>query len=98
MRTIATTLALCALLCSPTLALASEGDAENERGVAARTRDVIADIFIARPLALGQLAVGAAVFVVAFPVDLIMDEDLDSTRVCIADPWDQLVTRPLGEL
>jgi hypothetical protein len=98
MRTIATTLALCALLWTPVPALAYEGEDEHTRGAIARTRDVIADIFIARPLALGQLAVGAVVYVVAFPVDLIMDEDLDSTRVCIADPWDQLVTRPLGDL
>ena len=69
-----------------------------ERNPAEKTRDVVVDVLVARPLGLAQLAVGAVAFIVAGPVDLLWPEDLDAYQVCIGDPLEHTLRRPLAHL
>ena len=69
-----------------------------ERNAAEKTRDVVVDVLVARPLGLAQLAVGAVAFIVAGPVDLVWPEDLDAYQVCIGDPLEHTIRRPPGQL
>ena len=70
----------------------------DQRSPAEKTRDVVVDVLVARPLGLAQIAVGAVAFIVAGPVDLVWPEDLDAYQVCIGDPLEHTIRRPLGQL
>ena len=93
MRLLSAMLLGLALLLTSTPALAWE-----DRSPAEKARDVVVDVLVARPLGLAQLVVGAAAFLVAGPVDLVWPEDLDAYQVCIGDPVEHTITRPLGQL
>lgn len=93
MRLVSSVALALVLLFSSTPALAWE-----HRNPAEKTRDVLADVLVARPLGLVQIVVGAAAIVVAGPVDLVWPEDLDAYQACLGDPIQHTITRPLGHL
>ncbi len=56
------------------------------------------DLFALRPLGLVQVVVGAAVFVPAYPVSVLVDAEDEVRDICITGPVDQTFRRPLGRL
>jgi hypothetical protein len=56
------------------------------------------DLLSLRPLGLVQVAVGAAVFVPAYPVAVLLDAEDEVRDICITGPVDQTFRRPLGRL
>lgn len=63
-----------------------------------RVRDYTADLLIARPLGLVQIAAGAGMFVVAYPAAFVTRSSIDVVEICVTDPVLHTFTRPLGEL
>jgi len=56
------------------------------------------DLLALRPLGLVQVVVGAAVFVPAYPVSVLVDAEDEVRDICITGPVDQTFRRPLGRL
>jgi hypothetical protein len=56
------------------------------------------DLLALRPLGLVQVAVGAAVFVAAYPVSVLVNGEDEVRDICITGPVDQTFRRPLGRL
>ena len=56
------------------------------------------DLLVLRPLGLLQVVVGAAVYVPAYPVSLLVDGEDEVRDICITGPIDQTFRRPLGRL
>ena len=88
-------LGLVALLATAPLLARAEG---HGRGFVERTRDVVADLTLARPLGLVQLVTGAALLPVIYPHAILTHTDVDVVEICLFDPARQTFTRPLGEL
>ncbi len=88
-------LGLAALLAAAPLVARAEG---HGRGFVERTRDLVADLTLARPLGLLQLLTGAALFPVMYPHAILTHTDVDMVEICLTDPARQTFTRPLGEL
>jgi len=72
--------------------------AETDRNFFERTRDISADLLIARPLGLAQLVASAAFLPVGYGTALVTREDIDVLDICIEAPARQVFLRPLGEL
>jgi len=62
------------------------------------THKVVVDVAVARPLAALRLAAGAAAFVVAYPLSLVLGGTEHVVDHCLEDPLHDLVRRPLGKL
>ena len=90
--------AVAALLATWIGLLAGSAAAETDRNVFQKTRDITADLLIARPLGLAQLVASAAFLPVGYGIELVTREDLDVFDVCIQAPARQVFQRPLGEL
>ncbi len=61
------------------------------------TGQKIYDAAVLRPFGFVQAVVGAAVFVVLYPVALVTGTTADLTEMCITGPVEQTFKRPLGE-
>lgn len=86
-------LVLC-LLCL----LAAPAGAEPRRGALARTSLVVADLVVARPLALVQTLTGIALLPVLYPHVWLSRIDIDLFDVAVATPARELFERPIGDL
>ncbi len=91
-RRIAALVLVATLLGAPTSGVAGS------RNVFERSRDVVADLVLARPLGLVQLASGVVLFPVLLPHELLTRADVDLVRVCLTDPARHVFARPLGAL
>ena len=81
------------------LALPSAAGAESHtRNVVERTRDVVADLLVARPLGLIQVLVGVAVLPITAPHQYLTRTDSDWVDICVGQPVRHTFQRPLGEL
>ena len=58
----------------------------------------VADVVLARPLSAVRLVVGAALLPLAWPVAAVLGDADWAVDVCIRDPANHLLHRPLGEL
>ena len=82
-----------------TLALAAPAAiAEEDGGKLLRARRVAVDLAIERPLGLLEVAVGAAIFAIAYPISLVVGGSDGVVEACIEDPVDHTFKRPLGGL
>ncbi len=75
---------------------ASPAFAQGERD-SAEALYILLDIAIARPAGLAVTALGAAVFLVTFPISAALQEHDKMARVFVREPADFTFVRPLGE-
>ncbi len=74
------------------LALPSPARAESH------TRNVVADLLVARPLGLIQVLVGVSMLPISAPHLYLTRTDADVVDICVGDPVRHTFQRPLGEL
>ncbi len=72
--------------------------AEAPRGFLVQSQLVLADLLVARPLALVQLVTGVALLPVLYPHSFLAGIEIDLIEVCVLDPGRDAFTRPLGDL
>jgi hypothetical protein len=73
-------------------------EAEEGRNALADARDYAVDVAIARPLGFVQLAAGAVLLPLMYPLSWISPAQVDVFEICVGDPAAQTFTRPLGQL
>jgi hypothetical protein len=71
--------------------------AEAPRSFVARSQLVLADLLVARPLALLELATGTALLPLLYPHSYLSGIEIDLIEVCVLDPWGDVFSRPLGD-
>lgn len=59
---------------------------------------MVFDLFIARPLGLAGTVVGAAVYVIAFPINLLTFNFVDPAEKLVIEPFQYTFVRDLGDL
>lgn len=80
------------------LASAQVGAADSQIDTAPSAEAMTFDLFVLRPLALACTVVGAAVYIVALPFNLLTLNVVDPGRRLVVEPARFTFTRDLGDL
>ncbi len=59
--------------------------------------DVAGDILVIRPLGLIGMTLGAAAFVISFPVTSLLKKTDQACEFLVKDPYNNYINRPLGQ-
>ena len=89
--------ALVAVSCVALLAGTAPAMADDYASPGDAGADMLADIFIVRPISLVGSILGAAVFVVTLPFTLITQSTGDAAKELLANPLEYTFNRPLGD-
>jgi hypothetical protein len=81
-----------ALLAGSVPAMADDYASPSDAGA-----DMLADLFIVRPLSLVGSILGAAVFVVSLPFTLVTQSTGEAAKELLGNPLEYTFNRPLGD-
>lgn len=62
-----------------------------------RDIEIVADVFVVRPIGLAATVIGAAAFIVALPFSIPSRSVHETGRVLVAEPFRYTFARPIGD-
>jgi hypothetical protein len=89
--------ALVAISCVALLAGGAPAMADDYASPSDAGADMLADIFIVRPISLAGSILGAAVFIVTLPFTLVTQSTDEAAKELLGNPLEYTFNRPLGD-